>query len=85
MPEQVDAVTEYAIRTVARRLLELCGSTAIISGAVTWEDFADIGEQDWDRVLAAFRLLIARTGVQQEKYESAYRHLAQRAKEFDNA
>lgn len=67
-----------AVNTVARRVLARIVAESADVGA-DWEDYADIGEYDWEAVVAEVRRLGERTDVQHEKYESAYRYLAGRA------
>lgn len=80
-----DSATDWAIRTVARRVLAQVAAEAIKLGgtAASGENHPDIGQYDWERVLADVRRLAERTDVQGEHYESAYRHLAGRARETE--
>lgn len=72
-----EVTTEHAIRIVARRVL--ANAVAVDPIAPEWENYPEIGEDDWAAVLADVRRLAERTDVQGEHYECAYRHLAGRA------
>lgn len=64
-----------AIRLVARRVL----ADQLKRYPPSWEDYPDIGENDWGRVLIHVRHLANRGDVQAEQYDSAYRYLAERS------
>lgn len=65
-------VTTWAIETVARGVLANAVETP-----VEWENYPEIGEGDWERVLAEVRQLAAHPSA--TDYDSAYQHLAERA------
>lgn len=69
--------TRDAVRIVARRVLaHIIAATEVDQ---RWQDYPDIGEDDWAAVAADVRRLADRGDVQHEHYEAAYRHLADRA------
>lgn len=68
-----------AIRIVARRVF----ANAVADDPVDpeWENYPEIGGDDWQAVLAYVRELAQRTDVHTEDCDAAYRHLAERAEE----
>lgn len=77
--------TQHAVDTVARRVLAYAVGRALEFPLVEWGDYPELGEHDWDAVVARVRHLADRTDVQTEKYEAAYRHLATRAAAEESA
>jgi hypothetical protein len=67
--------TEYAVRAVARRVL----AEQIERHLPDWEDYPDIGEHDWARVVARVRWVAEANDLQTEHYAAAYQHLVDRA------
>lgn len=68
-------MTESAVRDVARHAV----AAAVRLNPPLWEDYPDIGENDWEAVEAEVERLLDRLAAQREKYDCAYRHLASRA------
>jgi hypothetical protein len=64
-----------AIRIVARRVV----AAALDGTPAEWGNYPDIGEDDWDAVVAQARRIAAVYDVQGDHYDSAYRLLTQRA------
>jgi hypothetical protein len=67
--------TELAIRDVARHAL----AAAVRRHPPEWQDYPDIGEQDWAEVVREVERRLAQLEPPAEKYGCAYRHLADRA------
>lgn len=67
--------TELAIRDVARHAI----AAAVRANPPEWQDYPDIGENDWQAVLAEVERRVGQLEPQGEKYGCAYRHLAARA------
>lgn len=74
-PVPMPAIVEQAIDTVARRYV----ARRLALADIGWEDFADIGEHDWDRVVDRATELIKELDRGQGPYEAAYELLKRRA------
>lgn len=74
----MDDETVQAIETVARRVLFVLVDTEYY-GADVWEDFPEIGEHDWDRVVDQARALVGGLNPSGSLYADAYAHLKSRA------
>lgn len=70
-------MAEAAVREVARHAV----AAAVRNNPPQWEDYLEIGQQDWAAVEREVERQCGRLAAQREKYDSAYRHLAQRATE----
>ncbi|MGB3443966.1 MAG: hypothetical protein WBA97_34960 [Actinophytocola sp.] len=73
-----------AVETVASHLAASAVADAIEGGLVSWGDFPEIGQYDWDAVTTRMRDLVAPLLTDRERFTSAYQVLANRAnKEAD--
>lgn len=71
--------TEQAIDVIARRVVHLL-LTAPVGGSediALWEDYPEIGEHDWDRVIDRAKVL-APPNPDADEYTAAYAHLSAR-------
>jgi len=66
-----------AIDIIARRVVRQQVQPDVIGEL--WEDYPEIGANDWAAVVRQVDHLAERTDVQGEKYDAAYRFLAARA------
>jgi hypothetical protein len=71
-----DADPTQAIRIVARRVVALAATGGI---AADWENYPDIGVEDWDAVMVEARWVVRRADVEDADFVNAYRELARRA------
>ncbi len=71
----VPAAVEQAIDTVARRLI----MQRVTLANADWEDFADTGENDWERIEDRASEIAASLDRGQGPFEAAYELLRRRA------
>jgi hypothetical protein len=76
-PVPVPAIVEQAIDTVARRLVMRRADA--FESQIDWEDFADVGEFDWERVQNRAAELTKELDRGQGPFEAAYELLKRRA------
>lgn len=69
------SMTELAIRDVARHAI----AAAVRANPPQWEDYPDLGKDDWAEVEQEIERRLQQIQPQHERYGSAYRHLAARA------
>lgn len=69
----IDAVARRIVRRVVRDAIE------IQVAAFEWEDYPEIGESDWERVLDRAEEISSRAAPSNGEYEAAYKFLADRA------
>lgn len=68
-------MAEWSVAEVARHVI----AHVVESNPPQWENYPDIGEHDWEAVEKEAARVLDRLAAQQEKYNSAYRHLTRRA------
>lgn len=73
----MDDQTREAISTVAHRVAARILAT--YEADVEWENYPDIGEGDWQRVVQQLSWLAGFVDRSDEEFDAAYEHLAKRA------
>lgn len=70
-----------AIEFVARTIFNTALARAAVGGQIDWEDFPEIGETDWQRVLVRLKeiMIERRPSVTIAQYDEAYALLSARA------
>lgn len=78
-PGEDSAIVVQAIDTVARRLVKRRVDVREVQE--DWEEFADVGEYDWERVQARAQELVHELDRGQGPFEAAYNLLKARAEQ----
>lgn len=78
-PGEDSAIVEQAIDTVARRLVK--HRADVLEVQEDWEEFADVGLYDWERVQARAQELVHELDRGQGPFEAAYNLLKTRAEQ----
>lgn len=68
-----------AIDTIARYVLAEALDYAISHDGVLWEDYGELGEHDFDKIVVRAGQIADSIRPSDEAYEPAYEHLAERA------
>lgn len=80
MDTNPDEATQNAIETVARYIVGRAYSNPAASvHDIDWEDYPDIGERDWQRVVDRAVAITADLRGNREAYQAAYDLLGHRA------
>lgn len=65
-----------AVDVIAKNLLTSCAAVC----EKDWEDYPDLGENDWEQVRNRVRDLVDLLAPSPPEYEAAYEYLAERAR-----
>jgi hypothetical protein len=76
-----DMSVRKAISVVAHHLLADALDAAISAENIGWEDYPEIGENDFDKVVTRAGLLADKLRPSEDEYEAAYAVLVDRAEE----
>jgi hypothetical protein len=74
-------MTEFYARQIIIPIIAEEAIGRYLEGAefAEWEDFGDIGEYDWDRVLASIKRKAKEIRPAKEEFDAAYKWLADRS------
>lgn len=78
-PEKLKA----AIDTVARHLVKKALEQAIEWENVSWEDYPDLTEPDYEAAVARAEAIVDSIAPPEDAYEATYEHLSERAENVD--